>query len=198
MADKANFYFIAIIPPEKIGEEITAFKKDFADRFFSKEALKVIPHITLKAPFKLPEQGHTKLIQWFRRLFVPTGIFPIELKDFGAFHNKYSPVVYVHPVGSVALYSLQKEIIRSFKNNWPAQKILDPEQKFMPHITIAYRDLQPDQFTKAWQEYKRKNYAAVFRADSFHLMQHNGKMWNIIDSYLLQTSLDVNNNAGYI
>jgi hypothetical protein len=40
----------------------------------------------------------------------------------------------------------------------------------------------PDKFSEAWDLYKAKKFSAVFDVDSFHLLQHNGKMWNIIET----------------
>lgn len=181
-----NLYFIAIIPPKEISDEITAFQLDFAHHFNAKAALKVIPHITLKAPFKLPVSDHSGLQQWFQKLFIYSGPFQIELRNFAAFPNKYKPVVYVNPIINEPLYALQKEIIRSFRISYPELEIADIELKFKPHITIAYRDLMPDKFSEAWDLYKTKEFRAVFDVNSFHLLQHNGKMWNIIETASLR------------
>src|ERR1700704_2724984 len=118
-----NLYFIAIIPEKKICDEIEVFKSNFAHHFESREALKVVPHITLKAPFKLPSAEHGNLLRWFGGLFFNSGPFKIELKNFGAFHNKISPVVYIHPIMNVPLFSLQKEIIRSFRISYPESEV---------------------------------------------------------------------------
>lgn len=178
-----NLYFIAIIPTEEICAAIIALQSDFAHHFNSKAALKVIPHITLKAPFKLPVSGHADLQRWFKEIYTHPGSFQIELKNFGAFPNKYKPVVYVNPIMHVPLYVLQKEIIRSFRIAYPGLEIPDIELKFKPHITIAYRDLMPDKFSEAWNVYKTKEFRTVFDVNSFHLLQHDGKMWNIIETH---------------
>jgi 2'-5' RNA ligase len=178
-----NLYFIAIIPPDEIRAAIVAMQLDFARHYNSKAALKVIPHITLKTPFKLPVSGHADLQHWFKEIYTHPGSFPIELKDFGIFSNKYKPVIYVNPIMNVPLYALQKEIIRSFRIAYPGLEITDIEIKFKPHITIAYRDLMPDKFSEAWNTYKAKEFRAAFDVSSFHLLQHDGKMWNIIETH---------------
>ena len=186
MYEKETLYFIAIIPSQEIRDEITGFKKDFADRFESKKALKVIPHITLKAPFKLPAAELSKLEHWFQQLYINLETFEIELKDFGAFHNKNNPVVFVQPIMNIHLYSLQQEIIRSFRLFYPQVPVQDLEIKYKPHITVAYRDLEPEKFRQAWKEYQLKKYTATFRVNDFHLLQHNGKEWKIINTYSLK------------
>ncbi len=178
---KENLYFIALIPDEPVDAEITAFKEDFAIRFNSRKALRVMPHITLKTPFKLPGQLHDTLTKWFRELDIPKEPFAIDLNGFGAFNNKHSPVVYVHPVINTPLYTLQQEITRSFRLLFPAL-VNDMDLKFNPHITVAYRDLSPENFNEAWKEYKHKTYKAVFEVNEVFLLQHDTWKWNIISS----------------
>jgi 2'-5' RNA ligase len=178
-----NLYFIAIVPAKEICDEIVALQLDFARHFESKAALKVIPHITLKAPFKLPVSRHLGLQQWFRKLFINSDPFQVELKNFDRFYNKYKPVIYVRPVINVALYSLQKEIIRSFRISYPELNIMNLELKFKPHITVAYKDLRPNKFLEAWNIYKTKVFDAVLDVSSFHLLQHDGEMWDVIETY---------------
>jgi 2'-5' RNA ligase len=186
--EKESIYFIAIIPPGDICDSITAFRMDFADRFKSKSALRIIPHITLKAPFKI-RADQDGISRWFQKLSFHTGPFQMELKDFGVFNNKRHPVVFAKPVMNAPLSSLQKEIIRSFRVTYPEIAVTENELKFHPHITIAYRDLGFAEFSEAWKEYAKKKYSAVFEVDSIALLQHDGKGWNVIDKRILNNPL---------
>src|SRR5947209_8422873 len=112
-----NLYLIALIPKRELREKITAIKQDFAGRFNSSKALKIYAHITLKAPFKLPTDAHNKLLNWFNNLQIEQHQFSIELKDFGAFPNKKSPVVYIHPISTTAILRLQNKILIGFIEN---------------------------------------------------------------------------------
>ena len=188
MNEKQSPYFIAIIPPAGICEEIAAFKKDFFERFGSRAALKVIPHITLKAPFKLPVSGHDGLLKWFRQLSVNTEPFTVELKDFGVFPTSHSPVVYINVRMKPGLYALQKEIMAAFGPAYPQAEITEQELSFHPHITIAYRDLHPDRFREAWKEYGTKKYSAIFSVNEFLLLQHNEKQREILDTCTLHST----------
>jgi 2'-5' RNA ligase len=184
MPDTDRIYFIAIIPPEPIRSDITAFKQDMADRFHSKAALKIIPHITLKAPFKLPAHENGSVIAWFQQLPIRQSAFQIALKDFGAFDKRH-PVLFIEPVLSPALQSLQKAITGNFKKQFPGVGLAANEKKFNPHITIAYRDLSPAAFRHAWQEYGEKHYKASFETDRFHLLQHDGQKWTTVEEHIL-------------
>lgn len=182
---KENIYFIAIIPPKDICNEITTFKIDFKTRFLSSAALKTIPHITLKAPFKISPGEHDPLLQWFRTLPLTAQPFPIELKDFEAFGSKHKPVIFVRPLLTDALRILQENILANFRISWPEAGIMKNEVDFHPHITIAYRDLQREYYKEAWKEYETKKYKAEFIVNSFHLLQHDASKWNVIDTYEL-------------
>jgi 2'-5' RNA ligase len=165
-----HLYFIAIIPPQEICDEITVFKKDFSERFQSSVALKVVPHITLKSPFKLPAEKQEGLKIWFRQLPLFLNEFFIELSGFGAFPNTNSPVVFVQLVMNEALLILQKGVLRHFRMSYPEIEISPLEFNFKPHMTVAYRDLEPEMFANAWKEYSVKKYQAVFSVNEFCLL----------------------------
>ena len=179
MSKNDNLYFIALIPQQELCDEINNFKNDFAKRFNSKKALKVMPHITLKAPFKLTADVHADLLKWFANLHFTGQAFTVELKDFGAFQNGYHPVVFINPVMNTELSLMQKEIITGFKNYFPAQ-VEHSDSKFRPHLTIAYRDLTLQKFREAWKEYKAKCFHAILEVTGIYLLQHDTRQWNII------------------
>jgi 2'-5' RNA ligase len=188
MKGQSILYFIAIIPPEYVCEEIIVFKKDIAERFESKAALKVVPHITLKAPFKLSGSEQERLLSWFRKLKMESGQLKVSLQDFGAFPKAQAPVIFIAPVLNAALQELQKEFIGKFKKEFSGQEISKHEEEFHPHVTIAYRDLTPEKFREAWKEYQVKKYSAEFTVTSVHLLQHDGKQWHILETRSLRES----------
>jgi 2'-5' RNA ligase len=179
-----NLYFIALIPKRELRERITAIKHDFATRFNSKTALKVYPHITLKAPFKLPANKYDQLLNWFNNLHIQHKKFSIELKGFGAFHNKNSPVIFIKPEITNDLKMLQEKIAEAYISNI-SEEVNQVDIFFNPHITVAYRDLTPEMFTKAWNEYQHKKFDAFFDVDAVHLLQHDSKKWNIFATHNL-------------
>lgn len=186
MNSKANLYFIAIIPPQEIREAITAIKQDFAERFKSSKALKVIPHITLKAPFKFPAEKHTELLRWFASTNVTTNSFQQELKDFGSFANKRNPVIFIEPVMNESLKTLQRNVLNHFINELGKEQVAQNEYKFNPHMTVVYRDLTYHQYKIAWEEYQSKKFEATFEVRSFHLLKHDGKKWESVKEVMLR------------
>ncbi len=185
-----NLYLIALIPNRELRTRITVLQKDFSTKFNSSKALKVYPHITLKAPFKKLATNHQKIIEWFDNLQINQHKFTITLKDFGSFPNKKSPVVYINPIASEELLQLQEEIMISFITN--ISDVVDKSDiKFKPHCTVAYRDLSPEMFIKAWSEYQHKTFDASFDVDAVYLLQHDSKKWNIIATHNLSASVEI-------
>ncbi len=182
-----NLYFIAVIIPAPISEEITSYKQDVSMRYHSKAALRVVPHITLKTPMRLPAAWHETLLQWFQSLSISISPFQQDIDGFGTFNNKKDPVIYAHPVVTTnsPLLQLQKEIISHFQKSRLRDFLIYFDNVYLPHITIAYRDLSIPDYQQAWQEYEAKSYQAFFAIKSFHLLQHNGKIWQPISEYHL-------------
>lgn len=177
---KENLYFIAIVLPWDNAAEIEVFRKDMADIYHSKAALKVMPHITLKAPFKLPSDQKASLLEWFRSIPINTRPFEVVLENFGCFDNKHSKVIYVKPVMPPQLQNLQSVVMNNFIAAYPQVNTSTHEHHFSPHITIAYRDLTPENFENAWTVYRDKKYSASFTCNSFCLLKHNGLRWEVI------------------
>ena len=180
-----QLYFIAIMLPQKVDEEVVQFKNDIAQRFQSRKALRTASHITLKAPFKISTEARGQLLQWFNEMHIAVAPFMQAIKDFGAFNNRRNPVMYVQPIMNSSLQQLQQEVLRQFGAAFPKQSISKNEYHFSPHITIGYHDLQPRFFNEAWKEYSIKQYDASFEVNSFQLLQHTDSRWKVVSSFLL-------------
>lgn len=176
-----NLYFIALIPPQQVCAEVTAFKEHIAARYNSKKALRVIPHITLKSPFAISPNRDTEMRQWFKGLTLHLPPFIVHLDGFGTFENPANPVLFVKPELSNALKALQHGVIAAFTEKFDTIPVHHHEHDFHPHITIAYRDILPDTFTKARAEFIDKKYSASFTCASYYLLKHDGSRWQVIE-----------------
>lgn len=186
MKEKKHFYFIAVIPPDDVCKTITDVKQDIANRFQSKHALKVVPHITLKSPFRLSESLYPDLLKWFEELPITVHPFQQELKNFGCFAENRSPVVYINPAANRSLRQLHDEVMQQFRKKFIQFEPVKAESNYKPHITVAYRDLVQEQFKKAWDEYESRSFSSIFEVDSFWLLQHVQKKWEQVAQYLLK------------
>lgn len=176
-------HFIALIPDRKLRLRANNIKKDFW-RFESSKALEVYSHFTLKTPFKCSEGAKEKVLSWFSEMRLQQKPFHVYLNGFGAFHNKHNPVVYINPVPNKELVKMQRELMIAFDNVLP-NKIHSLDKSFKPHMTVAYRDLTPENFSRAWQEYNDKPFYDVFDVHSIYLLEHDWKKWNVIATHKL-------------
>ncbi|HEX8270920.1 MAG TPA: RNA 2',3'-cyclic phosphodiesterase [Flavobacterium sp.] len=176
-----SLYFIAIIPPEQICDEITEFKLHVASEYESKAALRTVPHITLIAPFSISSEKHQELLQKFQDLTFNQEPFEMHLKDFGAFKNNKRPVIFVKPLPSEELRKLQFEM-RSHMIPISSVEPSGNERDYDPHVTIAFKDLSRENFKKAWEVYSEQKYESKFVVDAVHLLHHNGNKWNVAAS----------------
>ena len=56
-------YYIALLPPENIRQEVTALKEHAAEAFHSSKALNSPPHITLIPPFRIEISREAELLK---------------------------------------------------------------------------------------------------------------------------------------
>lgn len=175
-------YFIAIVPHEKLCDEIVAIKQDFADNYNSKGALRSPAHITLHMPFLWKEEKEEKLINQLSGFKFDSQSFEIALNNFSRFAER---VIFIDVEKNETLTQLQKQLVRHVKQMLNLFNQDEDMRGFHPHITVAFRDLKKEQFAKAWQVYKEKEFKAAFDCSSFALLKHDGKCWNVYKTFPL-------------
>ena len=172
-----SLYFIAIVPPAEIQEEIMRFKQQMADKFGSKHALNSPPHITLHMPFKWKDKKLDKLVNLMNQLNAELEPFSIQLKDFDFFEPR---VVFVDVVPNKKLEKLQKNVVDLCRKVLKLDNGNYKDQGFHPHITIGFRDLKKRMFYEAKTTLEAANYGARFSASKIDLLKHDGKKWNAV------------------
>ncbi len=172
-------YFIAIVLPEPLQQEVMAFKEYVKDNFNSKGALRSPAHITLHMPFEWKSEKEEFLIKTLSE-FKFNEEFKLELKNFSCFEPR---VVYVDVVKNDTLNQLQKELVKHVKLNLGLMNEAENMRGFHPHATIAFRDLNKAKFTGAWEHFKTQTYSANFSTKSFHLLKHSQGIWNIYKEF---------------
>lgn len=175
-------YFIAIVPNEKLCDEIIAIKHDFATNFNSKGALRSPAHITLHMPFLWKETNEEKLIDQLEAFVFEKTRFEITLNNYSCFGER---VIFIDVEKNETLNNLQKQLVRHVKQTLNLFNQDEDLRGFHPHITVAFRDLKKQQFTKAWALYKEKKFKNRFMCESFVLLKHEGKNWNVYKTFPL-------------
>lgn len=172
-----SLYFIALVPPLSIQEDITQLKHDIADRYGSKHALKSPPHITLHMPFKWKDRRFEELRRVMKKLNDAGHSFEIELKDFDFFEPR---VVFINVVENEKLNHLQKEVVDACRKQLKLDNANYKDRPFHPHVTIGFRDLKKRMFYEAKKEFEQHEFSAEFQVTNISLLKHNGERWNVI------------------
>jgi 2'-5' RNA ligase len=174
-------HFIAIVAPYNINQQVLQWKHYMRDHFKCKVALKSPAHITLIAPFDMPDHLQTVMQEVLLPFAARQQGFPIQLKNFAAFQPR---VLYVDVIPSAPLNELRTALEATLlqSNRFPIKK---EERPFHPHVTIANRDLHTKDFPLAWQHFQQINYEASFMANAIALLRHNGQVWEIVHSFPL-------------
>src|ERR1044072_8123789 len=128
-----NMYFIALVVPEEINDQVLKWKNFFKEKFECIVALKSPAHITLIPPFWMKEELEADLINSINEFSRSQNKFDIKLKDFAAFKPR---VIYVDIVKNKLLDQLHEffddHILK--QNKYPLKK---DDRPFHPHITLA-------------------------------------------------------------
>lgn len=176
MNSDSNLYFIALLPPQEIQDEITKIKHDFADNYDSSAALKSPPHITLHPPFKWFDADLPPLeqsLQEFVRGYMP---IPIRLSGFAAFPPR---VIYVDVIQTPELMQLYRGLQRHLATAFDLVDSQSQFRSFIPHVTVAFRDLTKAAFQEAWMQYKTRSIAFEFTTPTLTLLKHDSQRWQI-------------------
>lgn len=168
-------YFIAIYPPQEIIDEVKIFKEDLALNFSNSKALKNDAHITIFPPFERELALESDIHEAFQKIDTNISPFEITLNGFGNFPNPKNPVLYVQPEENDDLKDLNLKVKErfSFKN-----------YSFHPHVTVGFRDLTFENYLKAWEIYKEKEFKTKFIVDKITLLRHDGKWVSIAEKKL--------------
>jgi 2'-5' RNA ligase len=169
-------YFLAIVPPEPILSEAQAWKEHFKEVYNSKASFNSPPHITLHMPFRWKAKKEKLLTDTLTSFASSVKPFDLELKDFGAFPPR---VVFLNVVDNNDLITLQKNLERFCKKEFQLFNANRLDQPYHPHLTLAFRDLKEEMYTKAWEEFSEKKYRQSFLCNSICILKHDGVKWRV-------------------
>ena len=172
-----QLYFLSLIPPEPLREEVRQLKLEMKQRFGAKHALKSPAHLTLQMPFRRPEIVEERLISSLEEVAKNLIPFKIELSGFDFFEPR---VIFIRVEEHVPIQEVHAALRKPLLDSLDLSE-KELTQKVHPHMTIATRDLTEDNFYKARAEFEQRNFEAAFTARSLFLLKHNGKYWDIIE-----------------
>lgn len=173
-----NLYFIALLPPKQLCDEIRGIKEEIRKKYKAKHALKLPAHITLHPPFRLKNIGEEDLITSLRKFAEEQSKFEVYLNGFGAFPPC---VIFIDTSKPEPVLALYKELNRLMKKIVPKED--QSKRELYPHITLATRDLYRKTFEEAWQDFHKRKFSATFMVNKLCLFKHNGKSWDVYKEF---------------
>lgn len=174
--------FIALLPPSKVKQEAKAIKDHFAKVYQSSHAQKSPPHITLQPPFKWDKTDLGRLKTTVQQFASTQSPIPITLSGFGAFPPR---VIYIHVEKTPELLAIQQALMNHLEQTLGLVDSVAKSREFVPHMTVAFRDLTKPNFHKAWPNYKDKPFHYQFTVNELTLLLHNGKWWEVGERFTL-------------
>ena len=189
-------FFVALLPPMAVQDQITAIKQDIWRRFGSQGALNAPPHITLQPPFQWPEGRVGELERVLADFSRGRSPVPVRLQNFSAFAPR---VIYVDVLQSNALMALQPALIAHLETTCGIVDVVAKGRpQFVPHATVGFRDLTREAFHSAWAEFKDRPFAAEFVVPQITLLHHDRpsgdrpersgqQNWQIFSEFLLNS-----------
>jgi 2'-5' RNA ligase len=178
--EKLKQYFIALVPPSPLYDDAWRLKNYFRAQYNSKASLNSPPHITLHMPFRWKEAKECELVDALQVFSRGREAFKIHLHNFSAFPPR---VIFIDIVQNDSLTQLYRELHRFCKRELNLFNAAYKDQRFHPHLTLAFRDLKKPLFFKAWEEFQARTFSAHFNVEKFMLLKHNGKIWEIFKEF---------------
>lgn len=179
-------WFIALLPPADLSQEITAIKQDFSDRYRSRAALKSPPHITLYPPFTWPETTIAQVRSTLASFAQTRSAFPIQLQGYGAFAPR---VIYIHVEPTLALTQVHQDLLNVLDRSLQLRNARETQRPYRPHLTIAFRDLSRSSFEQAWPAYRDRPFQAEFLATHLTLLYHTRQRWMVDRTFPFQPTV---------
>ncbi|MEI8133743.1 MAG: 2'-5' RNA ligase family protein [bacterium] len=184
---KPQLYFIGIVPPEPIYSEIKEFQNHFATTYNAKEALKHPTHITLIIPFQISSEHDERLQLYLKSLASKHQKFEAAIDGFSSFT---AGVVYAAFAPNEFLKKIHKELSQNFYKKFALTDQRGPSHAFVPHITLAFKDLSPTVFNSAKAEFDKKIYRRKWMVSDIALFRHTGKEWIVQSRFPLGTAME--------
>lgn len=182
-------FFVALLPPKPLQETVDAIKQEFADRYHSRGAQLSPPHITLQPPFVWTIEMITKVKTCLQEVADQHSPNLVTLDGFQSFPPR---VIYIHVNPTPWLTTLQTHVADVMKVSLGIVDAQAQRRAFVPHMTVAFRDLTKPNFVAAWAEFRDRPFQQTFLATHLTLLHHNGKCWHPFAAFPFSSPSDAN------
>ena len=158
-------YLLVLQPHEELRAQITAIKKEFAEKYKAPLAFHTKPQIALVS-FLAYQMTQERIVNRIGAIAMGVAPFKIELSSFGSFPTH---TIYVNVTTKVPVQNVVREL-KSATQLMTLNKDNKPHFIEESHLTIC-RKLKPWQFEQAWLEYSHRHFSGRFIADGMTLLK---------------------------
>jgi len=176
-----GLFFLAILPPKEVRDEIRVWQNWVAENFQVKAALGSPPHITIYPPVRWPLAGLSAWKNTLARFAKGMPKIPVTMQGF---HHFGEQVVYADVEQSPALMHFRKSFMEYWTQSLGAKSPIHADS-YHPHITLAFRNLTPVSFKGIWEKFASLAYNRKFSAGDLVLLKHLSPGWEIEESFPL-------------
>ncbi len=173
-SDKFSMFFIAVVCPPELDEQIKKYKQWIQLNFGCRNALKSPSHITLISPFWWKKEESYKLAYWLKSFTFPEDL-EVKISGVDTFGKR---VLFIKVLSNERLSALHRSIQKHFSTQ--SGMLFEKENlPFHPHITLATRDIKPGDLEKAKYYFEKKSIEMKFKSDTISLLELIGGKWEI-------------------
>jgi 2'-5' RNA ligase len=169
-------YFVAVVLPEQLNKKILEYIQMMQDKYGCRVGLRSPAHITLVPPFWMNEEKESMLSEVLKPLAAENS-FELATDNFSSFPPK---TIFISLKKNFLLDELKEKTTSLLLQHQICSA--SPETRpFVPHITIATRDLHKKSYNEAWDYFKERKFDALWTVSSICILKHNGSMWKVLN-----------------
>ncbi len=167
-------YFLALIPEPSFSDKVRNLQRELREKFGLSYAMRLPPHITLQAPFncQIPERELEGIISHIRDKFRS-----IKLKASG-FDSFINAVVYISMEPNDELLEFQSWL-SDYLNSTGCLSLSQGNNDYVPHITLAHRDLDTEHFEEVWKDFESRKIDDEFYVNELVIFRHDQRSWHV-------------------
>lgn len=174
--DKA-LYFLALIPPDPLGLELNKLKQELAVQYQTFSALKSPSHITILPPLRLGQEQREKIAALLKTSTGNQQPFLVQFKGYNHFGER---TLFIEVETNNGIKQLQEKVT-ILMQEWTSEK--EHSREFHPHLTLLNRDISPENFNLAWNEFRNRKFEAEFEASSLFMLELKGPHWEVVEEF---------------
>jgi 2'-5' RNA ligase len=178
-----SLWFVAVLLPDDVVTQVRALQQEIADHFGPSRALRLPPHITVEAPFRLNDCEGERLVGDLAQFLSGRSAFDLTLKNFGYFRDD---VVFIEVAANLSLLELHNDLRDFLRGEAGFIKVPPLHPGYTPHLTLANRDVSPQQHAAIWRNLAGRKFHARFQVHEMCLLRHNGASWDTFERFPLR------------